>query len=224
MACPNKNNSDYKELIQEFGEGNALAAWVLNGEKTPTIEQAAKLLNSPVVSSQLKIVKALLDPKATILFNKFYKSDPDKFYKELLNIGATKDQIELIKDIKASSINDLLTSLLANYSYTVEINTAKENDHNLIVQRGNQSFPAFMDDTDHYINTSHYSNLTVPGGSNYSENEIATPGITPSIKGHAQFSTDKGIGWGRWDEPISYNTIDEVVNHLKQSGRLKIIC
>ena len=45
--------------------------------------------------------------------------------------------------------------------------------------------------------TQHYSNLTVPGGTNYTENEIVTPDITPNIKGHAQFSTDKGIGWFR---------------------------
>ena len=45
-----------------------------------------------------------------------------------------------------------------------------------------------------------YSNLTVPGGTNYTEQEIATPEITPSIKGHAQFATDKGIGWFRSDD------------------------
>src|SRR5690606_24628804 len=42
--------------------------------------------------------------------------------------------------------------------------------------------------------------LTVPGGTNYTENEISTPLITPSIEGHAQFSTDNGIGWFRSDE------------------------
>lgn len=48
--------------------------------------------------------------------------------------------------------------------------------------------------------TKYYSNLTVPGGTNYTENEIKTPDITPSIKGHAQFSTDQGIGWFRSDD------------------------
>jgi fatty acid/phospholipid biosynthesis enzyme len=48
--------------------------------------------------------------------------------------------------------------------------------------------------------TQYYSNLTVPGGINYTENEIATPAITPSIKGHAQFATPNGIGWFRSDE------------------------
>jgi hypothetical protein len=50
------------------------------------------------------------------------------------------------------------------------------------------------------VPTQYYSNLTVPGGTNYTENEIATPEIIPSIKGHAQFATDKGIGWFRSDE------------------------
>ncbi len=52
-----------------------------------------------------------------------------------------------------------------------------------------------------------YANLTVPGGTNYTENEIATPLITPSIKGHAQFSTDRGIGWFRSDEQEYTETI-----------------
>jgi len=46
----------------------------------------------------------------------------------------------------------------------------------------------------------YYSNMTVPGGTNYTENEIATPAVTPAIKGHAQFATDQGIGWFRSDE------------------------
>jgi hypothetical protein len=50
--------------------------------------------------------------------------------------------------------------------------------------------------------TSYYDNLTVPGGTNYTENEIATPGITPNIKGHAQFATKNGIGWFRSDNKV----------------------
>ena len=49
-------------------------------------------------------------------------------------------------------------------------------------------------------NTKYYSNLTVPGGTNYTEQELATPEITPAIKGHAQFATDQGIGWFRSDK------------------------
>jgi hypothetical protein len=50
--------------------------------------------------------------------------------------------------------------------------------------------------------TQYYSNLTVPGGTNYTENEIATPEVIPSIEGHAKFATDNGIGWFRSDEQV----------------------
>ena len=63
--------------------------------------------------------------------------------------------------------------------------------------------------------SSYYSNLTVPGGTNYTENEIATPLITPSIKGHAQFATDNGIGWHRADDRI----ID--IKKMLDSGLIK---
>lgn len=48
-----------------------------------------------------------------------------------------------------------------------------------------------------------YSDMTVPGGTNYRNNEIRTPDITPSIKGHAAFSTDQGIGWFRSDDLVT---------------------
>lgn len=48
--------------------------------------------------------------------------------------------------------------------------------------------------------TQHYSNLTVPGGTNYTENRIITPQIVPSIKGHAQFAEKEDIGWFRSDD------------------------
>lgn len=59
------------------------------------------------------------------------------------------------------------------------------------------------------VNSRHYSNLTVPGGTNYTENEIVTPDITPNIKGHAQFSTDNGIGWFRSDDHVLNPTYEK---------------
>lgn len=46
----------------------------------------------------------------------------------------------------------------------------------------------------------YYTQLRTPGGTNYRENEILTPEITPNITGHAEFSTTKGIGWFRSDD------------------------
>jgi len=48
-----------------------------------------------------------------------------------------------------------------------------------------------------------YSHMVVPGGENYEENEIATPGIIPSIKGHAAFASENGIGWFRSDDQVA---------------------
>lgn len=114
----------------------------------------------------------------------------------------------------------IITDLLSNYSYTVEINTAKigagskisevrkQGERYIIVNTYGGVIADFKTEEEaakylqkeYDANTQHYSNLTVPGGTNYTENEISTPLITPSIKGHAQFSTDNGIGWFRSDE------------------------
>ena len=66
-----------------------------------------------------------------------------------------------------------------------------------------------------------YSNLTVPGGTNYTEQEIATPEITPSIKGHAQFATDQGIGWFRSDDSLSIKTQKELIKEPPTQEELK---
>lgn len=75
-------------------------------------------------------------------------------------------------------------------------------------------------------NSEFYSNLTVPGGANYTEQEIATPQIVPSIKGHAQFSTPSGIGWFRADESQQYQETDiqSIIDNLQKSGQLEINC
>lgn len=72
--------------------------------------------------------------------------------------------------------------------------------------------------------TQYYSNLTVPGGTNYQEVEIRTLGIVPSIKGHAQFSTKEGIGWFRASDRVTYTNKEELINLLKNSKLLEIDC
>lgn len=68
--------------------------------------------------------------------------------------------------------------------------------------------------------TQTYSEMTVPGGTNYSEQEIKTPDITPSIKGHAAFATDKGIGWFRSDDRQYRNANRNFYNmYLEETGQ-----
>lgn len=200
-----------------------------------TLEELASYLNldnkfdlsnndNNKVNFNLKGVEFLSNEKATQLFNKFFKGNKDKFYQELTsNIG--KEQVELIKDIidkeDPKTIGDLFTSLLSQYSYSVEVNTTKNNDYSL------RDEDQFLDDSHNFsetpnTNTSYYSNLIVPGGTNYTENEIKTPSITPSIKGYAQFSSDNGIGWHRSDDRII--DINKIILEMEKSGNLKIEC
>lgn len=186
------------------------------------------------VDYALKSIDILKSPKADEIFRKGDKNNwsLDKILQEL---QIPKEQQELIKSFNTRNREEILTSLLANYSYTIEVNTAKElpfrDEH---AEFGESQFSKEelkeMGWKEPQIQpTQYYSNLTVPGGTNYTENEIATPAITPSIKGHAQFSTDNGIGWFRSDDKDSSTNpsewgkkirrILEVQSDLFQKGR-----
>lgn len=166
------------------------------------------------------------------------------FTKIQQDLQIPKDLLNLLKESEGNTIDEKITNFISNYSYTVEINTATKNEigakESYNPETGEVDIDIIEPDFD-YIEeydedgniigmkpvlsekgkkqleetpTQYYSNLTVPGGTNYTENEIATPAITPSIKGHAQFATDKGIGWFRSDEKIpsyllSYNEKEE---------------
>jgi hypothetical protein len=206
--------------------------------------------NPNQVGYDLKSVQILQSPKADEIFRKGDKNNwtIDKMLQEL---QVPKEQQELIKSFNTRNREEILTSLLANYSYAIEVNIAREGyegrtpdddsinywftDGDQLSGDIYQREDALGTDVNDYTNskftknqeeitrkefdealrsykernkprpTQHYSNLTVPGGTNYTENEIATPLITPSIKGHAQFSTDKGIGWFRSDEKDGLN-------------------
>jgi hypothetical protein len=83
------------------------------------------------------------------------------------------------------------------------------------------------------IPTQHYSHLSALGatkGKNkyednpdweYQEVEFQTPDITPSIKGHAAFSTNNGIGWARiwYNKKTGVVEVQEVQSDLFQKGR-----
>jgi hypothetical protein len=181
--------------------------------------------------------------------NKWFKQigDNDKFWNKLQqDLQIPKDQVNLLKESEGNSIEDKLTSFVTNYSYTIEINTAKEGGNTGInkgkaisearaagLKYGTEEFENFVTNYleskgEVYIekNTQYHSNLTVPGGTNYTENEIATPAITPSIKGHAQFATDKGLMWSRTDEKAQYQEqdIDNLLKIMENSKILQIKC
>lgn len=237
----------YAALLQKYGEDRALQLWTwskssafkstgkdVNGE--PFVSNVIASLESPEVQFQLKATELLMSPKSDEIFRKGDKHgwSVEKMLNELQVPAAQK---ELILSFNTRNREEIITNLLVNYSYAVEINTAlkpkakfyEDSLHRNIVVHNGYSYTkgslyrelmygdgGRQEITQEEYNevfknnnepTQHYSNLTVPGGINYTENEVATPAITPSIKGHAQFATDNGIGWFRSDDRGSNQNI-----------------
>jgi len=241
MNCPNKNHPDWIKIVNALGEEAALKAFILNNEEIPDADEYLKDINFT-----LKVVDKLVNlsnVRTTIRLNS--KEQPyieTNLRKTLNGQGVTNQQIDLIFDymksnnIKEISTKELALEMAANYSFNVEINTAKANEDKQVIQQGDDEEFTFKGSIYKYKNgeylkddqiidlieyesvkneaftqpnTQHYANLTVPGGTNYTENEIATPAITPSIKGHAEFSTNSGIGWFRSDEKALISKPDD---------------
>lgn len=182
------------------------------------------------VDYKLRAIEILQSPKAEEIFKKGEKNKWDlnkiltelavpKEQKEILLSLNTSNREELIQvlaqqytyvvEIETSKIKELsidYTTGITNYQGRSYIYNAGDTEEGIIgVFEGDNYIKNITEDEFKSLvkvetNSSHYSNLTVPGGTNYTENEIKTPDITPSIKGHAQFSTDKGIGWFRSDD------------------------
>jgi hypothetical protein len=258
MNCININDKNFKQLLEETKLPSLMlemriAKWQeANGvEKFPT---ASEIINSNEVNMSLKAVEILSSDKAVEVFNKGKKNNWD-LNKILTELQIPKEQKQLILDSDNTTIEDIITDLLANYSYTVEVNTAIESVRAGTKEIEYDSSERFyseitgkeyyyseelgwlsegqevenlpedatplkekrIDDNYESLPTQIYSQRTVPGGIHYTENEIATPAITPSIKGHAQFATDKGIGWFRSDD----KTVDELKgNWIKNESEL----
>lgn len=248
-----------KEAFDKFGK-----------ELGITKQEFEEWLNKPTNSGRFKVednvnfvlksVDILSSDDAAKIFDKGFRNQWS-LEKILNELHISKEQWDIIKEAENriitsqkaifshkgySSLPRLIADeILANYGYTVEINTAKEgtdfygtedfrigdtryytvtgeifykieNDfaNNFNKKSVEIDFKEFEKAAKQYKNineqpTQHYANLTVPGGTNYTENEIATPAITPSIKGHAQFSTSNGIGWFRSDDKQNYNEQDK---------------
>lgn len=212
MNCININSSEYKQLLKDSGfKPEILKAKIslwqdVNGfDSFPTLKDLG--INPSTVNVALKSLDILTSDKAEKLFKTLEKNkvaDNIFWTKVQQDLAIPKEQVEILKSFDTKDRNQLITDLLSNYSYTVDINTAQK-------QIKSVSNPGEWSDNeiDNFFaeefstetgNTMYYSNLTVPGGTNYTEQEIATPDITPSIKGHAKFATDKGIGWFRSDD------------------------
>jgi len=232
MKCINHTHADYIALNEVVSDRLLLDAVINKWQEDnksdlyPTVKEVITLLNdsnTPYYSKDfkdggkspqfkkkanevdfvLRSVELLSSDKAKQVFAKGEKNkwDMDKI---LLEIGIPKLQKQIILSLGKTNREEIITDLLANYSYTIEINVAFDTKTKAEIDMDEDS-PTFGEakyftKTDKTKKSQYYSNLTVPGGTNYTEQEITTPAITPSIKGHAEFATDNGIGWFRSDD------------------------
>ncbi len=155
----------------------------------------------------LKVVDALSkikDLRKTISLNTKDKPYIETNLRKLLN-GKGVDDVQVnfvFSYIKAKGVTSMTTEaiidgLVSDLSYVIEISVTKGVEGEAIyLPEENQYEP---EGTDYTQDSEYYSGLTVPGGTNYKENEIKIPNIVPNIKGHAKFSSNEGIGWFRSD-------------------------
>lgn len=220
---------------------------------------------TPEVDFNLKATQILSSQKANQVFEKGKKAGwtLDKILTEL---QIPKEQKQLILDLEDNDFSfggldlreSIITSLLANYSYTVEINTAKDNIKDVWVDEysnkkigdyitidnqqwkilgtrfeddswgksGLEQREAFIVDNEGEP-TQHYSNLTVPGGTNgsYREQNFETP-LIKVPKSHAQFNTENTIGFSRNDDRQIYTEkdVNSLLEVMQKSGILEIKC
>lgn len=193
-------------------------------------EELKAIFNNPqkdssIINASLKATNALFSDRADDFFKTVEKNklSGETFWKKMQSdLSIPKEQIELLKAFGTQKRDELITNLLANYSYTIEINTAKGYKHpesitenfardgifnysrDISYQTGEyiykktdvtksylqpdgsryngeiitkEEFDKILKKYNETPNSSYYSNLTVPGGTNYTENEIATPGV-----------------------------------------------
>lgn len=141
--------------------------------------------NKEAVDYQFSGLKKLSDNIEKVKKWETQIKDPDMLFKKIQqDLQMPKDQLTLLRAGYDGNIVEAMTSMATDMSYTVTVKRSMAKEKTSLAPDPTQF----------------YSRLTVPGGINYEENEIATPQIVPSIAGHARFATDNGIGWFRSDE------------------------
>lgn len=233
-----ENKSFDKELAQKIQDKlqKLYPEIKLNITNNPIWEQGDNVLNQEEYNNQvnyrLKATEKVLDNLSKIKQWESNKSiDQNTLWKKIGELGISKQQLDLLKESEGSTIEEKLSSFAANYSYTIEINTAKDE---FIVSEYDSETDQFVDRNYGTKNTEHYSNLTVPGGTNYTENAIRILGIVNVVSAggsyhDGDFNQSRGdmAGWFRSDEQVGekeeiWEDIDDWTGKRKDFKELKL--
>lgn len=132
MVWQDKNNSDSFPTLGELNSSIKKDNFFEYRNRARDEEEYSKvqhILENPAIAAIPKIINALQTPKIEQFYTKQFKSNPEKFYSEVTTL-AGKQQTQWLRDFiereHPSSYNDLVTGLAAEMSYTVRIDTAKE--------------------------------------------------------------------------------------------------
>lgn len=210
-------NRVWDSLVRQgYAKKNPEGGYITVKPEVTSKESAFANRNPNAVNASMKLISSLRDPKAFKWFDTLYKKgQKDLFFSKLQqDLQAPKNQVDLLKkwiqDNDPQSVADMITGVMAELSYVVEVNVATQKARTSAEEtaelRSRGMTPEEIEKEIGTEPTFRYSNLTVDGGVNYRENEIKTPDITPTIKGHAAFSTNQGIGWFRSDDMAKPNT------------------
>jgi hypothetical protein len=140
--CININHPEYIQLLQNSNLKPAvlkakIGVWMEENNSTdfPTLEELN--VTSGTVNATLKIIDAL----EKIQRNVFTQDKLQGWINDLQKQGASSQQIELFKEVAKPGMtkDQIATSIAANYSYTVEINTATKDISKNITERLNSS-------------------------------------------------------------------------------------
>lgn len=225
-VCPNKNDKNWKTLVGKIGIQQAYKEFIANNYEIPDPSNYEETFKG--VNVTIKIIDAL----ENIARNKYTKEKSEGFFNDLRKQGVNKQQLDLLKNYLSenniSEINkvDLISDLLSNTTYTIEINTTKTKSLDKYTDYGDvEDIEERFSNVEH--NTQYYSNLTVPGGANgsYREVNIESPLIILP-KSHAQFNTEHTLMFSRMDNAQNYTEkdVEKLLSLMEENGQLKIKC
>ena len=136
MKCINKSHPDYIALLENSPYPIPLldakiSIWQDQNDtdEFPTLEQLAQPVGDSKIRYAFKTSTAIINKLDKV--KQWYKSlgNTDKFWNKVQqDLQIPKEQVVLVKESEGNTIEEKLASFAANYSYTVEINTAKKKE------------------------------------------------------------------------------------------------
>ena len=124
--CPNINLDSWKNLVAARGEDVAYYLWDKFDGVVPDNES-----RESVVKSSVKATNILQSPKAMQLFSALKKNKVtgDAFWNKIQSdLQIPKEQMDLLKQYNTTDREELVTNMLADYSFAIEIDIAKRSE------------------------------------------------------------------------------------------------